>query len=49
MDKRQKMSTQVGVDYNLNDKNSIGFLANGNFIFGGGLPIPGQQSVPFRP
>jgi hypothetical protein len=37
VDKRQKMSTQVGVDYYLNDKNTIGFLANGNFIFGGGI------------
>ncbi len=37
VDKRQKMGAQVGVDYFLNDKNTIGFLANGNFIFGGGL------------
>lgn len=37
VDKRQKMGGQVGVDYFLNDKNTIGFLANGNFIFGGGL------------
>lgn len=37
VDKRQKMSTQVGVDYFLNAKNTIGFLANGNFIFGGGI------------
>jgi len=37
VDKRQKMSTQLGVDYFLNDKNTIGFLAKGNFIFGGGI------------
>jgi len=37
VDKRQKMSTQLGVDYYLNNKNTIGFLANGNFIFGGGI------------
>lgn len=37
VDKRQKMSTQMGLDYHLNDKNTIGFLANGNFIFGGGI------------
>lgn len=37
IDKRQKMSTQVGIDYNLNNKNTIGFLANGNFIVGGGI------------
>lgn len=36
VDKRQKMSSQVGMDYYLNDKNTIGFVANGNFIFGGG-------------
>jgi len=37
IDKRQKMSSQVGIDYFLNDKNTIGFLVNGNFIFGGGI------------
>lgn len=37
VDKRQKMSSQLGIDYYLNDKNTIGFVANGNFIFGGGL------------
>ncbi|WP_400261982.1 carboxypeptidase regulatory-like domain-containing protein [Sphingobacterium sp. SG20118] len=37
VDKRQKMSTQVGADYYLNDKNTIGFLVNGNFIYGGGI------------
>lgn len=37
VDKRQKMSSQVGLDYYMNDKNTIGFVANGNFIFGGGI------------
>lgn len=35
-DKRSKMSSRFGLDYLLNDKNVIGFLATGNFIFGGG-------------
>lgn len=37
IDKRQKMSARFGIDYLLNDKNTLGFLANGNFIFGGGI------------
>ncbi|MFD2556329.1 TonB-dependent receptor [Sphingobacterium tabacisoli] len=37
IDKRQKMSGQVGADYAIDAKNTIGFLANGNFIFGGGI------------
>ena len=37
VDKRQKMSSQVGADYTINAKNTIGFLASGNFIFGGGI------------
>lgn len=37
VDKRQKMSTQMGLDYYLDDKHTIGFLANGNFIYGGGI------------
>lgn len=37
IDKRQKMSSQAGIDYFINDKNTIGFLVNGNFIFGGGI------------
>lgn len=37
IDKRQKMSSQIGADYTINAKNTIGFLANGNFIFGGGI------------
>ncbi len=37
VDKRQKASGRLGLDYSLNDKNVIGFLVNGNFIFGGGM------------
>lgn len=37
VDKRQKMAAQLGADYVIDDKNTVGFLANGNFIFGGGL------------
>lgn len=37
IDKRQKMSTRFGIDYFLNEKSTIGFLANGNFINGGGI------------
>ncbi|WP_118194325.1 TonB-dependent receptor [Albibacterium indicum] len=37
IDKRQKMSSQVGMDYFINDKNTIGLMVNGNFIFGGGI------------
>ncbi|MES2419539.1 MAG: TonB-dependent receptor [Bacteroidota bacterium] len=37
VDKRKKMGTRVGIDYQINSKNTIGILANGNFIFGGGL------------
>ncbi|MHC8949169.1 outer membrane beta-barrel protein [Sphingobacterium hungaricum] len=37
VDKRQKMNAQVGMDYYLNDKNTISFLASSNFIFGGGI------------
>ncbi|WP_316805279.1 TonB-dependent receptor domain-containing protein [Pedobacter nototheniae] len=36
-DKRKKMSGRLGIDYNLNKKNTIGFLMNGNFLFGGGI------------
>ena len=36
VDKRQKASARLGLDYSLNDKNVIGFLVNSNFIFGGG-------------
>ncbi|MFD0939355.1 TonB-dependent receptor domain-containing protein [Pedobacter boryungensis] len=37
IDKRKKMGTRLGIDYNLNDKNTVGILVNGNFIFGGGI------------
>lgn len=37
VDKRNKMSGRLGLDYQLNDKNVIGFLVSGNFIFGGGI------------
>ncbi len=37
VDKRQKMSGRVGVDYAIDKKNTIGVLVSGNFIFGGGL------------
>lgn len=36
-DKRKRMGTRLGVDYNLDPKNTLGLLLTGNFIFGGGL------------
>jgi hypothetical protein len=36
-DKRKKMGTRLGADYSINAKNTIGILATGNFIFGGGI------------
>ena len=36
-DKRKKMSGRLGLDYNINKKNTIGVLMNGNFLFGGGI------------
>jgi len=36
-DKRKKMGSRLGMDYNLNAKNTIGLLLTGNFIFGGGI------------
>lgn len=36
-DKRKRMGSRLGVDYNLNNKNTIGILLTGNFIFGGGI------------
>ncbi len=36
-DKRKKMGTRLGVDYNINKNNTIGILLNGNFVFGGGI------------
>ena len=35
-DKRKKMGTRLGVDYNINKNNTVGILLNGNFVFGGG-------------
>ncbi|WP_113652382.1 TonB-dependent receptor [Pedobacter namyangjuensis] len=37
VDKRKKMGARLGADYNINDKNTVGLLVNGNFIFGGGI------------
>lgn len=37
VDKRQKMSGQIGADYAISERSTVGFLANGNFIFGGGI------------
>jgi len=37
VDKLQKMAAQTGVDYFIDEKNTVGFFVNGNFIFGGGL------------
>ena len=36
-DKRNKMGTRLGVDYNINKEHTIGVLLNGNFVFGGGI------------
>jgi outer membrane receptor protein involved in Fe transport len=36
-DKRKKMGTRLGLDYNINKKHTIGILLNGNFVFGGGI------------
>lgn len=36
-DKRNRMGSRFGVDYNLNKKNTIGIMLNGNFVFGGGI------------
>ncbi|HYH15808.1 MAG TPA: outer membrane beta-barrel protein [Flavisolibacter sp.] len=37
IDKRKKMGARLGLDYNIDKKNTIGFLVNSNFIFGGGI------------
>ncbi|RYF09162.1 MAG: hypothetical protein EOO42_24230, partial [Flavobacteriales bacterium] len=37
VDKRKRMGARLGVDYNINPKNTIGLLLTGNFIFGGGI------------
>lgn len=36
IDRRQKMNGRIGMDYTLDDRNTIGILLNGNFLFGGG-------------
>ncbi|MEN0095039.1 MAG: TonB-dependent receptor [Pedobacter sp.] len=36
-DKRKRMGSRLGIDYNLDKKNTIGILLTGNFIFGGGI------------
>lgn len=36
-DKRKKMGSRAGVDYQINNKNTVGILINGNFILGGGF------------
>ncbi len=38
-DKSSKIGTTLGIDINLNDKNSIGIKANGNFMYGPGLIV----------
>ncbi|RZL12132.1 MAG: TonB-dependent receptor, partial [Pedobacter sp.] len=36
-DKRNRIGSRIGVDYNINKHHTIGILLNGNFIFGGGI------------
>ncbi|RYG21065.1 MAG: TonB-dependent receptor [Chitinophagaceae bacterium] len=36
-DKRKRIGSRLGFDYNLNAKHTIRVLATGNFIFGGGI------------
>lgn len=36
-DKRNRMSTRLGADLTLNKNHTIGFLATGNFVIGGGI------------
>jgi hypothetical protein len=36
-DKRNKMGARIGVDYDINKQNTIGFLINSNYVFGGGF------------
>jgi hypothetical protein len=48
-DKRKNMGTRIGVDYDINKKNTIGLLLTGNFVFGGGITrtktdVSGQSS-----
>lgn len=37
VDKRKKMGARLGADYTIDNKNTVGILVNGNFIFGGGI------------
>lgn len=37
VDKRKKMGSRLGADFAIDQKQTIGILLNGNFIFGGGL------------
>jgi outer membrane receptor protein involved in Fe transport len=36
-DKRKKMGGRIGLDYNIDKRNTIGVLLNTNFVFGGGI------------
>ena len=36
-DKRKKLGGRIGLDYNIDKKNTIGVLLNSNFVFGGGI------------
>jgi hypothetical protein len=40
VDKRKSVSSSVGLDYEINDKQSIGFVLNGNFFYGPGIIKP---------
>jgi hypothetical protein len=51
-DKRKRVNSRVGMDYTINDKHSIGWMASANFIPGGGLTdtrtvisLPGTTST----
>jgi hypothetical protein len=37
IDQRKKMGSRLGADYTINAKNTIGIMATGNFLFGGGI------------
>lgn len=37
VDKRQRINTRFGMDYTINEKHTIGWMASANFIPGGGL------------
>lgn len=51
-DKRKRVNTRIGMDYTINGKHSIGWMASANFIPGGGLTntrtvisLPGTTDV----